>query len=133
MEEKGMKTEKWFSKLLDKYKEDLEFRTEEIILDFTEKIVTMMEKKNISRAELARRLNVSKAFVTKMLNGNPNLTIKTMVSIADALECNLNLDIYPKGFKARNLYFFDNRRMDRTKFNEDVVPIAEEELNACAA
>jgi len=70
-----MKTEKWFSKLLDKYKEDLEFRTEEIILDFTEKIVTMMEKKNISRAELARRLNVSKAFVTKMLNGNPNLTI----------------------------------------------------------
>ncbi len=128
-----MKTEKWFSKLLDKYKEDLEFRTEEIILDFTEKIVTMMEKKNISRAELARRLNVSKAFVTKMLNGNPNLTIKTMVSIADALECNLNLDIYTKGFKAKNFYVSDNKRMDRTKFNEDVVLIAEEELDACAA
>jgi len=56
-----------------------------------------------------------------------------MVSIADALECNLNLDIYPKGFKARNFYVSDNRRMDRAKFNENVVLIAEEELDACAA
>jgi len=42
---------------------------------------------------LAQRLGVSKAFVTKLLNGNPNLTIKTMVAIAGALECTLLIDI----------------------------------------
>ncbi|GBD99037.1 helix-turn-helix protein [bacterium BMS3Abin07] len=123
----------WFQDLLDKYKDDLEFRMEVVILDFTEKIVRKMEEKDISRAELARRLNVSKAFVTKMLNGNPNLTIKTMMSVADALECDLNLDIYPKGFKAKNFYVSDGKKMDKAEFREYVEPEIGEELDACAA
>ncbi len=99
-----MKEEKWLNQLLEKYKDDLEFRMEGLILDFTEKIVTKMRESNISRAELARRLGVSKAFVTILLNGNPNLTIKTMMSIADVLGCDLNLDIFPKGFEIRSYY-----------------------------
>ena len=99
-----MKAEKWVSQLLEKYKDDLEFRMEGLILDFTEKIVMKMRELDISRAELARRLGVSKAFVTKLLNGNPNLTIKTMMSITDVLGCDLNLDLYPKGFEIKNYY-----------------------------
>jgi len=52
-----------------------------------------MEENGITRAELARRLNVSKAFVTKLLNGNPNLTIKTMVSLARILDCDLRVEL----------------------------------------
>lgn len=90
-----MKAENWFSKKLEEYKDDLEFRTEGVILEFNEKIVARMAEMNISRTELAKRLRVSKAFVTKLLNGNPNLTVKTMMSISDALGCELKLDIYP--------------------------------------
>lgn len=104
MDRKQVKTEKWFNKLLEKYEDDLEFRMEGMILDFTEKIVLKMKELNINRAELARRLGVSKSFVTKLLNGNPNLTIKTMMSLADVLNCDLNLDLYPKGFEIKSYY-----------------------------
>lgn len=104
MDRKQVKAEAWVNELLEKYKEDLEFRMEGLILDFTEKIVLKMKESKISRSELANRLGVSKAFVTKLLNGNPNLTIKTMMSIADVLDCDLNLDLYPKGFEIKSYY-----------------------------
>ena len=72
-----MKPEKWFKGLIDSYKDDLEFQTEEIILEFTEKIAVKMEASNINRSELAGRLGVSKAFVTKLLNGNPDTFVKS--------------------------------------------------------
>ena len=128
-----MKTEQWFNRLIDKYREDAEFRLEGIILDFTEKIVAKMEEKKISRAELATRLGVSKAFISKLLNGNPNLTIKSMMSIADALGCDLSLDIFPKGFEARHFYVCTNRDMDARKFTKPVKPVIGEEMNASAA
>jgi DNA-binding Xre family transcriptional regulator len=90
-----MKAEKWFRERLDEFQDDLEFRTEEAILAFTEKVVAVMRERGMNRVALAQQLGVSKAFVTKLLNGNPNLTIKTMVAIADALECNLSVDIMP--------------------------------------
>ena len=128
-----MKNENWFNKLVDIYEEDIEFRTEALILDFTERIVAKMEEKGISRAELSRKLDVSKAFITKLLNGYPNLTIKTMVSIADALESRLNLDIYPKGFRPKNFYVYENEKVSTEGFTKDVTPAIEEECNARAA
>jgi transcriptional regulator with XRE-family HTH domain len=117
-----MKAERWLSQLLEKYKDDLEFRMEGLILDFTEKIVIKMQELNINRAELAKRLGVSKAFVTKLLNGNPNLTIKTMMSIADVLNCDLNLDLYPKGFEIKSFYVSPAVRKDvkKSKANKAV-------------
>src|SRR6266571_1109100 len=90
-----MKAGTWFTDKLNEFEGDQGFRTEEVIIDFTEKVVAAMQERNMSRVELAQRLGVSKAFVTKLLNGNPNLTIRTMVSIADALECKLLIDIPP--------------------------------------
>jgi transcriptional regulator with XRE-family HTH domain len=128
-----MKTEQWFDRLIDKYKEDREFRLEGLILDFTEKIVSKMEEMKITRAELAKRLGVSKAFISKLLNGNPNLTIKSMMSIADALGCDLSLDICPKGFEARHFYLCTNKDMDSKKFTKPVKLFIGEEANASAA
>jgi len=85
---------KWFKEKLDQFKDDVEFLTEKTILDFTEQVVASMEAQGISRAELAKRLGVSKAFITKLLNGNPNLTIKTMVSLAKTLGCDLNIGLH---------------------------------------
>lgn len=118
-----MKAGKWFDDLLETYQDDLAFRTEAAILEFNEKIVAHMTENGISRVELSRRLGVTKAFVTKMLNGNPNLTIKTMMSVADALGCELNLDVYPKGGKARNFYVYSGKKkVEKAKFTKDVEP-----------
>jgi transcriptional regulator with XRE-family HTH domain len=90
-----MTAEKWFKEKLDTFKDDIVFQTEKVILDFTEQVVLFMEKQEMNRVDLAKRLGVSKAFVTKLLNGNPNLTIKTMVNIAKNLGCELSINILP--------------------------------------
>ena len=104
-----MQVKSWFTDKIDKYADDAEFLTEEAILDFTEKLVAKMRELQVSRAELARRLDVSKTFVTRLLNGNPNMTIKTMVSISNVLGCRLNLDIYNKEYRVVTLDAPDNK------------------------
>lgn len=86
----------WFTEKLDRFTDDHEFLVEETVLDFTEKMVAKMQELKVSRAELAKRLDVSKSFITKLLNGNPNMTIKTMVAIAAVLDCRLDLHIHGK-------------------------------------
>lgn len=54
--------------------------------DFTLDICRLMEEKKVSKAELARRLGTSRAYVTKLLGGNANFTLATMVKVAMALD-----------------------------------------------
>jgi transcriptional regulator with XRE-family HTH domain len=63
------------------------------IAELTEDICRLMEEKQISRAELARRLGTSRAYVTKLLDGNANFTLATMVKLAMALDGALHLHI----------------------------------------
>ena len=104
-----MKKEKWFYEAVTEYKNDVEYLTEAAILDVTEKIVEKMKEQDLSRTELANRLGVSKAFITKVLGGYPNLTIRSMVSLANALGCNLSFEIIPKGFRAKRFYYYESR------------------------
>jgi transcriptional regulator with XRE-family HTH domain len=104
-----MSEKTWLEEKYDLWAEDPEFLTEEKILDFTERVVLEMGKKEITRAQLADSLGKSKAFVTKLLKGDANMTIKTMVTVAQALGCSLHLDLYPKGFYAKTLYARDSR------------------------
>jgi len=62
-----------------------------IIHDFYHIILTYMEKKKISKADLARRLGKSRASITQMFNKTPNLTIKKMIEIADAIGINIKI------------------------------------------
>jgi len=129
-----MNTEKWFGDKIDRFRDDVEFQTEEAMLELNERIVQIMEEKGINRVKLANLLGVSKAFITKLLNGNPNLTIKSMVSIAHALGCELDIDICPKGFEVRKLYMSPSpKKMDMREFTEDVFVPIEGEINAIAA
>ena len=91
-----MKAKTWFEKKLEQFENDFDFRMESIILDITEKICEKMEQKNINRAEFAKVLGVSRPAVTKILNGSSNFTLRTLLSIADALELNLAVQFEEK-------------------------------------
>lgn len=91
----------WLKEKIKKYENDTEFLSEQLIIDFSELVVMKMQEQKLKRVDLAERLNVSKSFITKILNGNPNMTVKTMVSIANVLNCNLWVDLYPKGFEIK--------------------------------
>ncbi len=62
---------------------------------FLEVLVDGMEKGGISRAELARRLGTSPAYVTKVLRGNVNFTLASLVKLARAVGGELRLAIEP--------------------------------------
>lgn len=92
-----MNTNEWFRNKLGSLKDDFEFRLETIILDLTEKISKRMKEKNLNRTNLAELLKVSPPAVTKILNGNSNFTLKTLLSLADALQLQLKIDFKEKG------------------------------------
>lgn len=94
----------WMKESLAKYKDTFEFKLEEVILDITEEVCRAMEEKEIDRAELADKLGVSRAFISKLLNGTPNLTIKTLMKIAVALDKELSIRMPPVGFTTHHLY-----------------------------
>jgi plasmid maintenance system antidote protein VapI len=66
------------------------------ISEFTEDLARLMEEKNVSRAELARRMGTSRAYITKMLGGNANFTLLTMVKLAMALDGAVHIHISDK-------------------------------------
>ena len=99
-----MKTGEWFKRKLEALKEDFEFRLETIILDLTERICAKMEQKNINRTRLSDLLNVSPPAVTKILNGNSNFTLKTLLSLSDALELDLKIDFVEKTTVSDEVY-----------------------------
>ncbi|HVF60486.1 MAG TPA: helix-turn-helix transcriptional regulator [Thermoanaerobaculia bacterium] len=67
------------------------------ILAFTEDLTRAMEREGVSRAELARRLGATPAYVTKILRGNVNFTLATMVRLARALGAELHVQLSPRG------------------------------------
>jgi transcriptional regulator with XRE-family HTH domain len=91
-----MAAKSWFQKQVDALKDDFDFRLETLILNITETISENMEKKGFNRSKFAEILKVSPPAVTKILNGTSNFTLKTLLTIADALKLNLKIDFEEK-------------------------------------
>jgi len=63
------------------------------ITEFIEDVWRLMEEQKVSRAELARRLGTSRAYVTKLLGGNANFTLQTMTKVAMALGSQVHVHV----------------------------------------
>lgn len=79
----------------------------EAILDFTEDIYRLMEQKKISKADLSRKLGVTPAYITKILRGNVNFTLETMVRLARAVGGTLHTHVAPEDTQVAWTYDFD--------------------------
>ncbi|HVJ04494.1 MAG TPA: hypothetical protein VM578_02350 [Candidatus Saccharimonadales bacterium] len=62
------------------------FQQEALIVEVTELISSIMEENDITKAQLARKLKKSKAFVTQCLSGEQNLTLRTVADFFTALQ-----------------------------------------------
>lgn len=60
-------------------------REEELILDVTDTLCEAMDRDGVSRADLARELGKTRGFVSQILDGERNLTLRTVAGVADAL------------------------------------------------
>ena len=77
---------------------DPEFRKllaqEELILEVTETICELLENEKISRKGLADRLGKSKGFISQLLKGGRNLTLRTVADILHVLGYKVALKPY---------------------------------------
>ena len=71
--------------ILNKLKNDPEFLLESLLVDIGEEISKFMDLRGFSNADLAKALGVHRSRITRILNGSPNLTVKSLVGIAVAL------------------------------------------------
>ena len=70
---------------------------EELILEVTETICNILQNEKISRRELADRLGKSKGFISQLLNGGRNLTLRTVADILHVLGYKVTLTPYKEG------------------------------------
>lgn len=68
---------------------------ETLIFEATELISELIEDYGVSRKELAEKLGRSKGFVTQVLSGDRNMTLRTLSDLAFALEHRVNVAAAP--------------------------------------
>ena len=59
----------------------LQFEAEKLNLDIMHVITGVMEKNKWTKADLAKRLNTSKSYITQLFNGDKLINIKTLAKI----------------------------------------------------
>ena len=62
------------------------WQQERTILDLTELICEIMKEQNVDKTELALRLGKSKGYITRILDGQINITIRVISDIFTALN-----------------------------------------------
>lgn len=69
------------------------FWVEKIKLEFTKALGFQMKRRNIKKVDLAKQLDLSAAYISKVMRGDENFTIETMVKLARASGGKLHLHI----------------------------------------
>lgn len=89
--------------MIEELKRDSEemrlYQQEWLILEVTEHISKVMEKKSIKKKELAERLGRSKGYITQLLDGRANMTLRTVADVMWALDSSLSISAQPLGFE----------------------------------
>lgn len=71
------------------------YQQEKALIDATELLTEVMERKQMSRADLARAIGKSKAFVTQVLRGNQNMTLRTLADLFGAMRYEIIIQALP--------------------------------------
>ena len=91
-----MNAQPTFKGLFASVRDSLPHKVESAILGFTEQIGERIKALGFSRSELAVKLDASPAYVTKFMSGSTNFTLESMVKVADALDCEIRVDVVPR-------------------------------------
>jgi len=83
--------------------ENPEFRRllsiEALVAEASEAIAKLMAEQKVSKADLARRLNKSRAWVTQLLSGKANMTVRTLAEVVYTLDAEVKLHAQPPSWK----------------------------------
>lgn len=103
---------------LETARNTFEYRLEKVLFEVAEQTCKLIESQGVTRSELAQRLAVTPAYITKLLNGNPNLTIKSLLKLSDVLGQRLDIRFAPKLEVAQSTTTFYAAGLSRHPFLE---------------
>ena len=98
-----MSVNTWLGRQVEKHQHSPEYELEWLMLDLNEAVSSGMQRRQLSRSDLAERLGTSRAYVTKLLDGQENMTLKTLVRVANALEMKIAVQLQERGRRMRLL------------------------------
>lgn len=77
---------------------------EELIVEASERISEILKLEKVSKSELARRLGVNRASISKMLSGSQNMTLRSYAAMAYALGWKATIGLTPNNDKQWQTY-----------------------------
>lgn len=77
--------------LLEQHRYSEDFIYEGLVLDLSYALKKIMEEKGLTKKELAERMGVSPAYITKIFKGS-NISLRTVAKILSALEVDARID-----------------------------------------
>ena len=73
-----------------------EFAQEQLIVAVAEHIWEQMEQRDASKTKIAAALGKSKAFITQLLDGTRNMTLRSLSDIAFVLDARVEVEFHPR-------------------------------------
>jgi predicted transcriptional regulator len=67
--------------------------TSKVILEFTSDLYQLMKRREKTKADVARSLKTSQAYITKVFKGDVNFTINSMVRLTRTLGGKINIHV----------------------------------------
>jgi transcriptional regulator with XRE-family HTH domain len=65
--------------IFDRCADTPEYELDKVLLDITETLYSLMDANGLTKASLAEKLGKSKSWITKLLSGDHNITMRTLV------------------------------------------------------
>lgn len=100
---KKFKTPSWLENLLDTEAADVS----KVKNKFAVALERLMDGEHLTRKQLAERLDVTQPYITKLLRGDANISLKTMVKAARAFDSEVDVNIVRKNAGCTNKEWID--------------------------
>ena len=75
----------WFQKELERVKSEPEYHVFNLLMDFTEGIQKAMDEQGLNRNQLAKKLGVNRAWITRVFQLKENMCLTTIAKMCLAL------------------------------------------------
>jgi len=92
-----------FSQLVKKARERDSYWEASAKHEFAMQLLNLLQSENLSQKEFAERAGVSQSQISQILAGSTNLSLKSMLKYALALDCIVKVDVMPRSEAGKNV------------------------------
>lgn len=105
-----------FKRLIDNRKKTTSYKVERIKLSIALAINRLILSSGISKKDLAEKIEVSPAYISKALKGDVNFTIETLVKLTDGLDSNIHINFTHKDNSFRWFEIIPNKTFNQEMY-----------------